>query len=272
MDIVGFGTGGSKIARCFQKYDKYTVHTIDYTGADYIYPRCNTIEEAEERAPDLFKLKEKVGDEVLFVCCGGGVISGGLLATLQQFGGKKIKFLYVRPDMSFLNAQAKLRERMVFGVMQEYARSGVIDHIYLFSNADMAQVIDGLSIIEYYPTLNQTIVDVYNLTRYYKEASPIMSNGNDLLEVCKITAFGLYEFGTEKENKFFKIESVRQKHFYFTLNKNTLQEGKNMVSLIGSKLEKAIEHDYMSISYSIFDSGHEEDRVYVAYHTNAIQK
>ena len=272
MDIVGFGTSGAKIARCFNTAEKYNVYTIDYKDADFIYPFCNTVEQAEERVPDFSELNKKIGNEVLFVCCGGGVISGGLLATLERFKEKKIKFLYVRPDTSFLNAQAKLRERMVFGVMQEYARSGVIDHIYLFSNSAIAEVINGLSIIDYYPQINRTIADMYNLVEYYKETQPIMSNEEEIPQVCKITSFGLYQFDDEKENKFFKIKDVRQKHFYFTLNKKTLQEEKNMIYLIGRKLEKAVEHKYMSVSYSIFDSGHEEDRVYVAYHTNAIQQ
>jgi len=136
----------------------------------------------------------------------------------------------------------------------------------------MAQVVKNLSIAEYYSKINQTIVDVFNLMDYYSNAEALMSNGEGILDVCRITSFGIYEFAEEKENKFFKIKNVRQKHFYFTLNKSTLQEGKNMLSLIGSKLEKAVEHEYMSISYSIFDSGHDVDRVYIVYHTNAIQQ
>ena len=75
------------------------------------------MEEAEEKTPD-FNLGLK-NEDILFVLCGGGTTSGHALRILEQIQYNTIDILYVRPDLTLANAEEKLREKVVFNILQE---------------------------------------------------------------------------------------------------------------------------------------------------------
>ena len=69
----------------------------------------------------------------MFVC-GAGRTANATLAILQYLQGKKIDIFYIQPDVDLLMGINKLQEKAIFGVLQEYARSGVFNSFTAFSN------------------------------------------------------------------------------------------------------------------------------------------
>lgn len=86
-------------------------------------------------------VKTSTDDEVLFVCVGSSEITGCALKVLEEIKDKKITVLYIRPDLTFLNEKAKIQERIVYNIFQEYARSGLFEKIFLFDNLVLEKVI-----------------------------------------------------------------------------------------------------------------------------------
>ncbi|HCI69356.1 MAG TPA: hypothetical protein DHV30_01650, partial [Balneola sp.] len=73
------------------------------------------------------------------------------------------------------------------------------------------------------------------------------------------------------EQKFYELEGVREKHFYFTFSEETLAETGNVLDLVSRKLKKAEENEFQQVSYGFFPSGYSVDKVYIMYYTNHIQ-
>jgi|14_taG_2_1085336.scaffolds.fasta_scaffold06118_3 hypothetical protein len=272
MEIIGLGKAGNKICKLFSEKGKRSFAIDTNAEADVVLPAAKNMEEAETNVPNLDFFKQQLrSDELLFIMAGGGVISGSALAVLEQFKEKKISVLYIQPDGSFLNAISKKRERVVRNILQEFARSGLLEKIYLISNKDLASIIPDISIGTYFSKINEKIVNMWELYQYYKNVSPIMGNIEQPSEIDRIVSFGFYNLNDEKEGEFFKLDNIREKHFYFALSKTTLQDTGKVLQSVIEKLERAKDTETVEISHAFFDSGYEVDNVYVLYYTNHIQ-
>ena len=272
MEIIGLGKAGAEICKLFSEKGRKT-YTVDTdVNADVVLSVAKTIEEAEVNVPKLDFLKQQIkSDELLFVMAGGGIVSGATLAILEQLKEKKVNILYIQPDSSFLNAISRKREVVVRNILQEFTRSGLLEKIYLVSNKDLANIIPDISIGTYFSKINEKIVNMWELYQYYKSVSPIMGNIEQPSEIDRIVSFGFYNLNDEKEGEFFKLDNIREKHFYFALSKTTLQDTGKVLQSVIEKLERAKDTETVEISHAFFDSGYEVDNVYVLYYTNHIQ-
>ena len=272
MEIIGIGNAGRKICELFEEKG-YKAYSIDSHDDAFIkFPKVKTIEEAEKVDIDLKKLKNNIkSDHILCVMAGSGLITGACLRILENFRDKKIDFLYIQPDTSFMNNNGKTRERVVRNILQEFARSGLFNKMWMVSNKSISNLSSDISIGNYFEKVNEKVVDMWHLMEYYSQATALMGNLEEPQEQNRIATFGLYSLNDETEQKFYELEGVREKHFYFTFSEETLSETGNVLELVSRKLDKAKENDFQEISYGFFSSGYTVDKVYIMYYTNHIQ-
>jgi len=274
MDIIGFGGAGCNIAKTFKAYSQYKIHYIDVgqRGPDgHPLLRTNTMEEAETHVPKFSKLVKKLKGGVVFICAGAGISSGSILGTLEQFKHLPITVIYIKPDYDLLGEKEKQRERAVHGILQQFARTGLLKRIYLFDNAKIADILGGLSIVEYHSKINQMIGDSFHMLNYFKNTDSIMTNTSDPQEINRISTVGIYNFEEEKEKYFYDIAHVREKHFYFAFNEETLNKEKNLLSKISEQIKSAGQPEFTAVSYDITATTYEENFAYIEAHTNFIQ-
>jgi hypothetical protein len=141
----------------------------------------------------------------------------------------------------------------------------------MVSNKSISNLSSDISIGNYFEKVNEKVVDMWHLMEYYGQASALMGNLEEPQEQNRIATFGLYSLNDETEQKFYELEGVREKHFYFTFSEETLSETGNVLELVSRKLDKAKENDFQEISYGFFSSGYTVDKVYIMYYTNHIQ-
>ena len=161
MNIIGLGKAGCAIADKFAEYPQYKTFKIDIglEGENcFNIPRQKSPEAYEETAPPMEEFFSKVTGEVIFAICGAVMISGMSLAVLEQLKGHDTSILYIRPDVSLLSEKKMLQERVVFNVLQQYARSGLLKRIYLISNSRVEEIMGDIPIIGYYDRINGMIV------------------------------------------------------------------------------------------------------------------
>ena len=91
--------------------------------------------------------------ETLFILAGGGAISTASLRILEELNHKEVTILYVQPEIELLTGVQVLRERLVRGVLQQYARSAVFKRIYLVSNPELEKIIGEVPIMSYFDKL-----------------------------------------------------------------------------------------------------------------------
>ena len=133
--VIGVGGAGCRIADKFLERGGYKIYKID-AGIQgtrcYSFPKVSSMEEAEQAVPSLKTFFRGVTEDVLFIVAGGGKMAGASLAILEQIKHKNIEVLYVRPDVDTLSGVNKTNELIINQVLQNMARSGLFQKIYLF--------------------------------------------------------------------------------------------------------------------------------------------
>ena len=79
MVVIGLGTAGANIARCFKKWSQYRVVTLE---AGKEIPAEETVEAYEANCPRLKRKIKKIEGEVWFFVAGSAKIAGATLAIL----------------------------------------------------------------------------------------------------------------------------------------------------------------------------------------------
>jgi hypothetical protein len=277
LNVIGFGTAGCNIAAKFEEFPQYKVHYVDVDRKGercHNFPKCTSMEQAEQKTPKFGRLKKtQVGKDIIFICAGSGITSGGILQTLERLQSFNVKVVYVRPNSKFIANEARLREKAVYGILQAYARAGLIDRLYLVSNNNVAKVIGPLSLYEYFDRVNEFIRDHVNMLEHIKKMNKyIINNSSEPNEINRISTIGVFNMATKTESYFHDMEDIREKNFFYLIRDETLKQKNDFLEDIVQSSEAATEGDAMTVAYSVTPSTYEDDYVFIEVHTNHIQE
>ena len=145
--IIGLGNAGCSIAEKFLQYPQYSIYLLDSEkrttpGARFhLIKEQSSHEEYERACPNLEYYFSDINSSCLLIVGGSGTISGTSLRILEQLSHLNVSVLYVRPDTELLSQTKRLQNNVVFGILQEYARSGVLEKFYVVQNSKLVDII-----------------------------------------------------------------------------------------------------------------------------------
>ena len=274
MNFIGLGKGGCSIADLFSQYPEYKVLKID-TGLKgkncFSIPVCKTIEEYEEKVPE-FKHLSKLKGETIFTLCGGGNISGATLRILEQIKQTKITLIYIRPDPNLISSEIATKDRAIFNILQEYTRSGLLERMIIISNPQVEELLGGLSVLEYYDSLNKVIVSTIHMINYLLTAKEVFGKMSAVREVDRISTVGIFNLEEGEESYLYPLSSPRQKIFLYAIKENDLTENKQLIKIIQQQTKNSYTGTELDISYKITTTNYESNFVYIISNTNIIQE
>jgi len=274
MNIIGIGNGGCCIADLFSQYPEYKIYKIDVgiKGKNcFSIPKKNSIEEYEDNIPEI-KLLGKLKGDATVILAGGGEISGITLRILEKIKHLKVDLLYIRPDSALISNEKKIRDKVVFGILQEYARSSLINRIVIISNSQVENLLGGLSITEYYESINQTIVTTFHMINYLLTGKEVFGKMSSTREIDRISTVGIYNIEDGQEAYLYKLSQPMQKVFLYAIGKEDLTQNKNLTKLIQQQTKEAYSGTEIDISYKITTTNYDTNFVYLVANTNIIQQ
>jgi len=275
--IVGVGGVGCNIAAMFEQYNHYKVLKIDHTRPDIVLDLDLGIkpqpEEYENSIPDTKKLLSGMSGRALFVVCGASLVSGAILRIMERFHlkGIKISVLYVKPETEILSKIKVLQERVVFNVLQQYARSGLLEMMYLVKNEDLDPLIEDASILNYHTNINKLIVSNFHMINVYSHITPVTSTFSKPHETLRICTFGILNVETGEEKEFFPLDEPREKRYYYAIAKKRLSTEKELHRKIMNQVKEKVGED-LGVSYGIYSTDYEYDFGYVLSFSQKIQE
>ena len=274
MNVIGLGKGGCSVADLFLQYPEYKVLKVDadLKGKNcFNIPVCKTIEEYEEKVPE-FKQLSKLKGETIFTLCGGGNISGATLRILEQIKQTKITLIYIRPDPNLISSEIATKDRAVFNILQEYTRSGLLERMIIISNPQVEELLGGLSVLEYYDSLNKVIVSTIHMINYLLTAKEVFGKMSAVREVDRISTVGIFNLEEGEESYLYTLSSPRQKIFLYAIKENDLTENKQLIKIIQQQTKNSYTGTELDISYKITTTNYESNFVYIISNTNIIQE
>lgn len=270
MNIIGLGSAGCSIAGVLSRYPQYKIYKIDVDleGPDcYGMPKFETAEEYENyNFPNLAKFLKKIKGKTYFIVGGSGKISCSSLKILEKIKNLPISIIYIKPDEDLLNKVQKMQDKVVFGVLQEYARSGVFDEIYLISNPSLDSVVGGAPIIGYHEKLNDLFASTFHMINVFSNTEPVIGKLDKPKETHRIVTIGLFDAKENKEKMFFSLDNTREKCYIYSINEEKLKTDSTLFKKLKEQIRSKISED-ISIAYAVFSTDYEYDLGYVIERT-----
>ena len=236
--IIGLGNAGCNIAEKFLQYPQYSIYQLDSEKRDasrakfYHIKEQSSHEDYEHACPDLRGYFSDIDTSCLLVVGGSGTISGCVLRVLQQLSHLKVSVLYLKPDIELLSQTKKLQNKVVYGVLQEYARSGALEKFYVIQNSKIVEILGDLPIIGYYDKINTLITHTIHMTNIFKNSRSVMNTFSSPMPAARIASFGVMDLTTGEEKTFFDLNLPRERVYYYALNRKKLREDNNLLKTI----------------------------------------
>tara|TARA_B100000963_G_scaffold360512_1_gene391672 strand:- start:1126 stop:1965 length:840 start_codon:yes stop_codon:yes gene_type:complete len=261
--VIGLGGVGCRVAKSFSKYPQYNVVCIDDQKTDWY---CELVLQKQEKPEDYEesvstipnRIKEKVKDKVIVVVSGSSMVSSSILQLLYQVKDKSITILYVQTEIELLTEIKKKHERMVFSVLQEYARSGRFKEIILVSNSSIDNMIENASIKEYYPAINELISSTYHMIKVFENQNPVVTNFSNINVARRVASLGVMDMSTAMEKEFYSMSERMDVKLYYGICSESLKSNtklqREIIDVIKSK-----NTDLCKYSYGVYETKYDHD-------------
>ena len=272
--VIGLTKTGAQLAGFFDKYPQYNVYKISKDvkkGAK----KCHALKERENpeeydaSPPRLKTFFKEVDDEILFVLSGDSIESAASLQILYQLRDKKIDILYFIPDEFFMNDVERLNERAVYHILQEYARSGVVNSVCLVDGKKLEEMLsDKLTVENYNDIIGEYVVSSYHMMNVFTHTEASLVNASPISEISRINTFGVTSLGS-KEDLFFPLDNVKEKEYYFAIQRDKMNSRETLV-----KIKQHIKDNNTNenVNYYVHPTSYDEDYVYSKAYSSVIQE
>ena len=277
--IIGLGSAGHKVIMSFLEYPQYNGYTVDCEMPEESrtifveIPEFSHPEEYEKSTPDLSKRFNNLGDTCLFVVCGASMISGATLRVLEAIHEKsKVSVLYMKPDVSILSEMRKLQENLVYNVLQEYSRSGLLEDFYVVEDTLIDEMIGGAPILGYFEHINRAMVSTIHMINVFNNQKKIIGTFSDPDPSASIATFGVLNTETGEEKPYFNLDNIREKTYYYAIPEKDLKTDKKLLSQIREQIKSKPQGEDVRLSYGVFPTQYDEKYAYFVSRSSNIQK
>ena len=277
--VIGLGSAGHNVIMSFLEYPEYNGYTIDCEipqKSRTIFveiPELDHPEEYEKSLPDLSKRFNNLGDTCLFVVCGASIVSGASLRILEAIHKKvKVNVLYIKPDITVLSEMRKLQENLVYNVLQEYSRSGLLENFYVVDNTLIDEMIGGAPIMGYYDYINRAMVSTIHMINVFSHQKKIIGTFSDPIPSARIATFGVLDVETGEEKPFFNLDNIREKTYFYAIPEEELKTDKKLLSNIREQIKSKPQSENVKLSYGVFPTQYNDKYAYFVARSSIVQK
>tara|TARA_B100000085_G_scaffold122696_1_gene111676 strand:- start:2210 stop:3076 length:867 start_codon:yes stop_codon:yes gene_type:complete len=275
ISVVGIGNAASKVVSKFSEipqYDVYMLNSEVKKNSKYKHKlaRLEDPEQCEQNVPDLKKFFSGLKKRVQVYIVGASISSNYSLGVLEQIKDHELDIVYIKPDTTLLSGLPLLMERAVFGVLQEYARSGLFRSFTIFSNEAIENSHPNINLKSYYDTLNETVFSTMHYINYFEHTEPHIGSVSKPAEVSKIRTVGMLNMKNLEENWLYELDTPRDLCYYMCINTDRLEKESGLHKRLVGILKNKPKNAFRKISYSIYET-HLPDFGFCVAHTNVVQ-
>jgi len=277
ISLIGIGEAGCNVVSLFENHKEYNCFLFSPVQENTKYtrklPKVAKEEDCEGEAPKLssYKTKEAIQDRVQVFLCGSSFSANYTLAILEQIKEKKIEIFYIKPDVDLLIGDVRLQERAIFGILQEYARSGLFNSFTIFSNPAIEKTIGEIPIKKYFEMINKNIYYAVHYLNVFDHTTPLVGNLSKPTEVQKIRTIGIISVDKLSEQWYYKMQEDRDVAYYLCIAASRLENDGKLHSKVIQSLKSKPRNAFKNVTYAIYESPYETDFGFCVAHTNFIQ-
>ena len=283
-NVICIGTVACRIGKKLQPYKNYKLFYVDddappgKRSKDFILlPKQSSPDGYEEHfdPTNLASFLSKIKSSCTFIVCGASLVSAATLRIMElvfERSNKEVELLYIKPETALLSETKKMQERVVYNVMQQYARSGVLKRMLIISNENVATIIGEVPLVEHFEKVNEVIASTFHMTNVFDNTKSVVDTFSPLRPTSRIGTFCAFSPGsTKNENYFFNITALTEARFYYGIPSNTLKEDAGLYREVLEQMKKRVEI-FSKVSYGIYETSYDTKIGYGVLYSNEIQE
>jgi len=203
--------------------------------------------------------------------CGASKTSGATLRILEKIKSKKLNVVYMTPD-NLLSTPTQIKQNKVaFNVLQQFARSGLLQSLYLISNTALVSIAGEGPISDVYRNSNSIIANIIETVEYFKKTEPVLGTIAETKEISTIKTFSVGTLNQDEEKLLFPLDNITESGYMYSINEDELNQENDLLMSIKDKVAEDKENNLLS-SFAIFSSPHERSFYYAIKSTHFIQE
>ena len=265
MVLIGIGKAGCGVVEKFD--DSYKKITID-AGSEI--PEFLSPEEYEDKLPSLRKLLKFKEEECFFFVCGAGKVASASLRLLETIKDKKINVVYVVPEDLMLSPEQKKMHRVVFNVLQQYTRSGLLNSMWLFSNEQISEMIPSVTMDNMWDKINEAIANAIANVIYHRKQQPFIGSHHGQREISRIMTIEYGDLNGHEKKLFFPLDNITESCYINIISKEEMKKNKELLSKLKQKVIDDIGEKITS-SFTVFKSEYDQSFYYAIHFTHFLQ-
>jgi hypothetical protein len=275
--IIGIGDGGSQIGKSFLKYYDYSFLTVSENG-DIKIPKTKKPDDLEElmfkaKKDWLKKLKTFAEKDDLIIIINGAAKSTSVSLVLMEELKENLKsVIFVKSDPNTINETAKLQQRAALMVLQEFARSGLLEKLYIVDNIELEKTSLGVHLFNYYEQLKDLLASTFHMVNFCKEQRPILNTTNDPVETARIATFGGFNIEDGEKKLFYSLDFPRETSYIYILNDKALQDPARLMKIKDINTEANKAEPSNASSFVVYRSDLEHNYGYIVQYSTIIQE
>jgi len=277
ISLIGIGEAGCNVISFFGDHKEYNCFLFsegqENTKWTRNLPKVAKAEDCEDNAPKLssYNTLQAVQDRVQVFVCGSSFSANYTLAILQQISDKTIDIFYIKPDVDLLIGDVKLQERAIFGILQEYARSGLFNSFTILSNPEIEKTIGEIPIKKYFEVINKSIYYAVHYLNVFDHTEPLVGNLSKPSDVQRIRSVGIISVDKLSEQWYYNLKEDRDVAYYLCIAEKRLETDGKLHSKVVQSLKSKPRNAFKNVTYAIYESPYESDFGFCVAHTNFIQ-
>ena len=280
-NILGIGTAGCNVVEILSQHKEYKAYKIsphlETRNNKDLSCKIEQLDNPEDyESLDTTKINKvllKVEESLTVFLSGANISTALTLRVLEPLHkrGVKIDIVYMIPETDVLSEKRRLHERSVRFVLQEYARSGVLEKVVMVSNPAIERLAEDVTVMDYYKEINTILANTYYMMDFYKNSTPVSTTLATAEAPCRISTLAIVDLESSQDHPLYNIESVREIMYYFGINEKKLQTEKRLFRNLTNRVKEKISKTTKA-SFAIYSTNYEQDYAYAEYYSSEIQK
>jgi len=142
----------------------------------------------------------------------------------------------------------------------------------MIDNLSLERSIGEVSILSYYETLNQGIVNTIHMINVFKNTEPVIGTFVQPSPLSRIATVGIVDMDAEEheEKWFYDLTGSREVVYYYGINKDDLKNDGTLFRKINNFVKSKIE-DGIDVSYGVFETSYEQKYCYCIRYSSMVQ-
>lgn len=235
LSIIYFDNFSCKLEKYFSK------RNFDYNKE--IITIENKLKNSPESVETHFIQKEGIpsiidSERLWVILEAGNAINFGVLSFLEKYQKSSVSIIYLIPNLKFFSDFSLKTHKIVYNVLQEYARSGKLERFCIFDFKEIEKWFDNLSFMNYDDLVFDTISYILITDDYTKNTEPKYSTVKEVSDSARIETFSLIDINTNVERKCYNILIPREVIYNYIVDKEKLESSifrKNIYDFLETK-------------------------------------